>query len=94
MKRFLDDLGKIRVEKPITVQVSHDRAARLVRPPQGLMKINVDWDVAHDDSYCAVSSVYRDENGVFLGTSSRPINSVCYHATLEAMVCAEALIPA
>jgi ribonuclease HI len=67
------------------------RSAHWVRPPEGFVKINVDGAVSRNGDHGAISAVCRDENGLFLGASTRTINGISHPATLEAMACSEAL---
>jgi hypothetical protein len=60
----------------------------------GIIKFNVDAIVSRGEDHETISAIGGDEKGKFIGASLRMIKGISDPATLEAMVCSEALIHA
>lgn len=58
-------------------------------PPRGFCKINVDAAISKTVIAGAVGAICRDENGMFLGASTRVIEGINDPPTLEALACSE-----
>lgn len=67
------------------------RHPRWILPPEGIEKIRVDGAVSRVGNFGSFSAVCRNSSGAFMGASVIKINGVTDLATLEALVCREAL---
>ena len=64
-------------------------ASSWIRPPTGMVKINVDGAFARTGRSCAASAVCRGANGSFLGSSAMVFTDIDDPAILESLACRE-----
>jgi hypothetical protein len=84
---FISDLGEAKTSKQTRNLHKQNCRRRWIRPPVGVVKINVDGAVAHNEDHGSISAVCRDSHGLFMGPPARTIKGI-YQATFEAMACA------
>ena len=92
IQRYLEDLDIINERKPATGASAVQRGSLRIRPkapPAGSTKIHVDAGCRSWGGTTA--AVCRDDRGEYLGSSAIVLKGISDPATLEALVCREAL---
>lgn len=91
IKNFMDDLEKVKQEKPVLREPIRPAGPRWIAPPMTMAKVNVDAAVAKTSCRGAVAAVARDEKGEFLGCSVLTVEGLTDPTTLESMACREGI---
>ena len=63
----------------------------MIRPPSGVMKINVDAALSKNTRRAAVVAIARDGEGTFLGASALVLEGLSEAEVAEALACREGL---
>jgi ribonuclease HI len=89
---FVADLMQIE-DKKSTKRILRSPQAlpSLAPPPLGMLKVNVDALVSKTTGRGSVAAVIRDEQGIFVGTSTLVFPGKTEAETLEALACREAV---
>lgn len=90
IRRYIQEIGDAKV-KLGSSRVAPAQTNNFVRPPVGVIKINVDGVVARDRRSGVGAAIARDHTGLYRGSSSCYIPHMYDLATLEVMACREGL---
>lgn len=72
--------------------VDRDRRIVWIPPPQGMVKGNCDGAISKENKRSAAATIYRSEEGLFMGASVMVNDGVLDPECVEAMACREALL--
>ncbi|KAE8786178.1 hypothetical protein D1007_39962 [Hordeum vulgare] len=90
VNRYIAELELNKPASRSTPKPVHSNTRRWIKPPAGWTKINVDGAVCKAPPIGAISAVYRDEQGAYLGSSAVVFHGLTDPLILETLACREA----